>query len=126
MKKLFCFVGILVSCFLVSNSYALVKVSVFNETLTRGEGAPVTDSFTFPGVTGPAVIRLTNGSAEDSDVERVSSSVISVNGTTVFSASNFNQNTSTMDAEIILSEGENTIDVLLKSKPGGQIIVPVT
>lgn len=125
MKKLLFFVLVITAHFLVANSYAMVEVSVFNNTFTRGEGTPVTESLTFQGVTGPAIIRLTNGNTEDSDIEKVSSSIITVNGIIAFDSSNFNQNTYSMDAVVNLNDGINTIAVLLKSKPGGQINIDI-
>jgi len=55
---------------------AAVDVVLFNESFTRGTGTPVTVSRSFPGVSGAAIVKLWNGDAEDSTVEKVSSSTV--------------------------------------------------
>lgn len=106
-------------------SYAAVDVTVLNETFVRGTGTPITETRTFPGVSGTAIIKLYNGSATDSTIEKVSSSIITVNGQVVFDSSNFSQNVSYLEKQITLNEGQNTIAVLLKSKPGGQVAIQI-
>lgn len=124
MRKLFYFaatVVFLLSSFVVN---AAVDVVLFDRPFTRGTGAPETLTFSFPSVSGIGMVKLWNGDAADSTVERVSSSVITLNGTTVFSSSNFNQNVYYLEKPVSLNN-ENTISVLLKSKPGGTVKIKV-
>lgn len=72
------------------------------------------------------MIKLTNGDASDTTVERVSSSTIKVNGVSVFDASNFNQNVNSLQKEISIKEGQNSLSVTLKSKPSGRIHITIT
>ncbi|MDY6854013.1 MAG: hypothetical protein SWO11_04795 [Thermodesulfobacteriota bacterium] len=74
---------------------------------------------------GQAKIKLTNGGAEGSDIESVSSSEVCLNGTVIFDAPNFNQNVTALEKSVALNEGDNTLTVLLKSKPGGQISIEI-
>ncbi|MBM9514701.1 PGAP1-like alpha/beta domain-containing protein [Desulfogranum marinum] len=101
-----------------------VEVTCLEDSFTRGEGQPVTEYQTFPGIEGPAVLRIYNG-AEDDSVEKVSSTVISVNGGNVATPDNFNQNVDYVEVPIELIEGENSLSVQLKSKPGGMIRLSV-
>jgi hypothetical protein len=104
---------------------AAVDVVVFNESFTRNTGTPETITRSFPAISGTAVIEVWNGSASDSTVGKVSSSTISVNGLTVVGTSNFNQKVTFLENTIGLTEGNNTISVLLKSKPGGTILIKI-
>ncbi len=107
---------------LIGTAYA-VEVELFNETFTRSTGEPinVVRTFDIQELGGPAVIKLTNGNAEDSTIERVSSSIIKLNGAVVFDSSNFNQRVDFLEAPVNLLDSQNRLEVLLKSKPGGQI-----
>ena len=60
-------------------SHGMVEVPVFDNTFVRGTGEPVLVTRTFDGFDGgQAIVRLTNGGAEDSDIERVSNSTVSL------------------------------------------------
>jgi hypothetical protein len=102
-----------------------IEVEVFNDTFVRGTGAPVTEfrNFDIKGISGPAILKITNG-AEDDTYEKVSSSEITVNGDCIFDASNFNQNVVFLESPINLDDN-NTLEVLIKGKPGGQIRMQV-
>lgn len=106
-------------------AHASVQVKLLDKSFVRGAGTPVTVMSSFMAVAGQVTIKLTNGSAEDSTIEKVSSSTISLNGQIVFDASNFNQNVATLEKTANLNEGTNEISVLLKSKPGGQIRIQI-
>ena len=125
MRKLLFCSALIALLFTGSVLHAAVDLVLFDQTFTRATGAPVVDLRSFPGASGQATIYLWNGDAEDSAVERVSSSVITVNGATVFDASNFNQNTTSLNKNIVLSNGDNSISVLLKGKPGGKVRVKI-
>ncbi|MHC4267753.1 MAG: putative metal-binding motif-containing protein [Planctomycetota bacterium] len=102
-----------------------VEVTAFEQTYYRGTGTPVTEAGTFHKINGLAKIRVANGGLEDADNEMVSSSEISLNGEVIISSSNFNQNVGVIQIEKNLSGGINTIEIILKGKPGGALTVQV-
>lgn len=107
-------------------SHALVQVEVLGPTTcVRGTGNPIAELFTFPGLSGSATVRLWNGNLEDALSEKVSSSTVSINGVVVLGSSDFNQNVGFLEKEITLLEGQNTIEVLLKGKPSGQVTIQI-
>lgn len=122
MKKYGLFLAVICIFCLSATSYGMV---VFDNTFVRETGVPVTEVFHFEAVNGPATIRLTSGSLEDSTVEKVSSSEVKVNEEVVFGPSNFNQNVDYLEQKISL-EDQNSIQIILKGKPGGQIIIQIT
>jgi Peptidase family M23 len=122
---------ILISIFLLiplaaTTSHATVDVVCFEGEFIRGAGKPITELRTFPGISSPATVKLWNGGAQDSDTERVSSSTVTLNGNVIFGPSNFNQNVTHLEETVILNEGDNNLEVLLKSKPGGKIRVEIS
>lgn len=126
MKRCACFLAVVFVLFFAGTSNALVDVELLSPTTCiRGTGAPVTETFTFPGLSCPATVKLWNGGIEDNSVKRVSSSMVTVNGQVVFGSSDFNQNVSYLEKEVTLLEGQNTLDVLLKGKPGGQVTIQI-
>ena len=126
MKRYSSLIAAILVLFWGSASHALVDVEVLSPiTCTRSTGAPVTETFTFPGLAGAATVKLCNGSLEDDSIERVSSSTVSVNGQEVFGPSNFNQNVDYLETQVTLSEGQNTLEVVLKGKPGGQVTIQI-
>src|SRR3990172_7744048 len=126
MKKSILFLmGFMVLFLVATISFAMVDVKVFDNTFVRGTGTPVTETKTFPGVSGKAIIKVYNGGLEDAETERVSSSIIKINGQIIFDQSNFNQNVATLEKEITLNDGQNTLEATLKSKPGGNLTIQV-
>lgn len=126
MKKYGLFLAVVFVLFFAGTSNALVQVEVLPPTTcVRGTGEPLTETFTFPGVSGQATVKLWNGSLEDDSIEKVSSSIVTVNGQVVFGPSEFNQNVGYLEKETTLVEGQNTLEVLLKGKPGGQITIEI-
>lgn len=105
-------------------SSAAVEVTNYNGTFVRDSGTPVTETVNFPGVEGAAVLKVYNA-AEDDSFEKVSSSIIEVNGVDIFSQDSFNQNVSYLEKEIQLIEGENIITVELRGKPWGTIRIEI-
>jgi hypothetical protein len=97
----------------------------FEEDSERDTGEPVTESYTFTATEGDAVIRLFNGGIEDPDGIRISSATVTLNGDLVFGPSDFNQQVEELEADIALLEGDNTIEVTLRSKPGGVITIQI-
>lgn len=124
MKKLSLLIAFMLLVGMTTSVQAGIEVTCFENIFERATGAPVAKTVNFPGIAGPATIRVYNG-AEDDEAEKVSSSIISVNGNVVFSSSNFSQGVSYINAEVELIEGRNSLVVLLKSKPGGKIRVAI-
>ena len=126
MKKSIFYLNILAFIlFFAAEKIEAVEVSAFEQTYFRGTGTPVTETSTFHKINGLAKIRVTNGGLEDDVSEMVSSSEIALNGEVIIDASNFNQNVGIIEVEIYLSGGINTIEVILKGKPGGALTVQV-
>ena len=122
MKKCGLFLAVILVLLWAGTSDALVQ---FEITCIRGTGEPVTETFTFDAFGGPATVKLWNGSPEDSDAEKVSSSTVAVNGEVIFGPSDFNQNVDYLEEETTLVEGQNTLEVVLKGKPGGQVTIQI-
>ncbi len=125
MRKYILYVNIIFILLFAATYVEAVEVSVFERTYVRGTGSPVTETDTFTGIDGLATIRVTNGGLEDADSEMVSSSEIGLNGVVIIDESNFNQNVDIIEVEKDISGGTNTIDVILKGKPGGALTVHV-
>lgn len=105
-----------------TTGYASVEVKCFEREFVRGTGGPELITDNFLGIEGTATIRIYNG-AEDDTAEKVSSSTIKANDVDVFSTDSFNQNVDCLETEIPLNEGQNSISVELRGKPGGRIRV---
>jgi hypothetical protein len=92
-------------------------------TFLREREAPKTEQvfFTVSGTTGPFLLRLTNGTSVGA--QRVSSALVKLNGSEVFRPSQFNQNVPTLNRQVTLSTGENSLEVRLRSAPGSFVII---
>ncbi|TAK03378.1 MAG: hypothetical protein EPO39_12285, partial [Candidatus Manganitrophaceae bacterium] len=94
------------------------------QNYVRGTGSPVAEVKSFPAL-NPATtytLKIFNGGLQDADFERVSSSVISLNGTQIVGPSEFNQNVSYIEKQITL-QLSNELSVELRGKPGGGITI---
>ena len=92
------------------------------KTYVRTTSTPQTTTDTFP-VLNPNTdytLRLANGGLQDTTTEKVSSSLIALNGVKVVGPENFNQNVSSFQVPVHLSSF-NTLSVELRSKPGGTL-----
>jgi len=99
----------------------------FERQFVRATGPPVVETYQFDvPFSDQYTMTVINGSLEDSDLQRVSSSVISVNGTQVLGPSNFNQNVSQLTVPLNLNSGTNTIAVELRGKSGGTLNITIT
>ena len=94
-------------------------------TFLREREAPITEQVSFPisDVTGPFLLRLTNGTQEGNN--RISSAVIKLNGKEVFRQSEFNQNVAELIRQVTLSSGKNLLEVRLRSAPGSFITLEI-
>jgi hypothetical protein len=128
-KSLFVYLAIifLFILHLPITAHAIIELEILPPTqFIRGTGKPVTDTGTFSyELGGPAKLRLRNGGHEGSSAKRVSSSIISLNNKTLCDPSDFNQNVSDLEKEIILNSGENTLEVELRGKPSGEVWIEV-
>ena len=114
------------SLFFTATGHAISEWEVFGpKTIVRRTGASTTETFTFSALGGQAILKLTNGSIVDPSVEKVSGSEVTFNGQVVFGSADFNQIANHVESEIPLIEGQNTLEVLLKGKPGGQLIIQI-
>lgn len=87
----------------------------------KGNGTPVSQFKNFSGMSGEATLKVCNGA----EAEKISSATISINGTVVVGSSSFNQNVDCIEEAVSLNEGDNILGVLLKSKPGGKVVVEI-
>jgi len=87
----------------------------------KGNGTPVSQFENFSGMSGEATLKVCNGA----EAEKISSATISINGNVVVGSSNFNQNVGCIEEAVSLNEGDNILEVLLKSKPGGKVSVEI-
>ena len=128
MKRFIVCMIILVGLFSVTESYGMVTIDILEPTpFLRSTGEPSSQVVTFPSeFGGPATIYITNGNLDDMSTERVSSSIFKLNTQDLFDPSDFNQNVSFLEKEIYLIKGNNTLEVELRGKPGGQITVHIT
>ena len=94
-------------------------------TVIREKGIPQTDSipFTVSDATGPFFLRIINGT--DDGTHRVSSAVIRLNGQDILRPSELNQKASGLNRQIALLQGENLLDVRLRSVPGSSITIEI-
>ena len=87
----------------------------------KGSGTPVSQFENFSGMSGEATLKVCNGA----EAKKISSATISINGNVVVGSSNFNQNVGCIEEAVSLNEGDNILEVLLKSKPGGKVSVEI-
>ena len=127
MKKTFVFFfAVLLVLLGITSASSAGEVTLLDEVFTRGTGTPVTVSKTFPAFSGRATLRLTNESAKDTAIEKVSSTVIKMNGVVLFGPSQFNQNVTSLRKTVAVDHGQNTLSVNLKGKPGSRIRIQIT
>ena len=94
------------------------------ELLQRTSGTPNRFEFRFdvPNTALPYTLHIYNGGLSDDTYEKVSSSVISLNGTQIVGPQEFNQNISTVEKSITPGSS-NLLIIELRGKPGGAVAV---
>jgi hypothetical protein len=98
----------------------------FQNSYTRGTGAPVTvtDTFTLLNPATQYTLKAFNGGLQNDTTEMVSSSVVYLNGAQVVGPNNFNQNVA--EVNVPISPGlTNTLSVQVRGKPGGLLTIQV-
>jgi len=88
----------------------------------RLAGAPNLCSYSFPGISGSAVLRITNGDARGAN--RVSAATVTLNGSQVLGPHDFNQQVGSLQVPVTLSTG-NELHVRVESGPGGYLVLSV-
>ena len=121
---------VIVSLFLLLSCNLIYagSFSAFDKTYHRSTGSPIveTDPFIVKNPSTTYTLEIYNGGLVDDEYERVSSSVIKINGQQVIGPSDFNQKVAYVSREITLNPGDfsaNEISVELRGKPGGAIVI---
>ena len=97
------------------------KNSATNVLSTKTSETPIGQ---FNAVDGAVIVKVYNG-AQREEAQKVSSAKIFINGKEVISPSDFNQNVDYIEKMCQVNNGDNSLKVLLKSKPGGEIRVVI-
>jgi hypothetical protein len=118
------FAGFLV--FLPSLVYSGSFVAFGPESYTRAAGNPVTvlRAFTVRNPNTIYTLQIYNGGLTDGELEKVSSSVITLNGVQVVGPSEFNQKVALVEKPVVLAEN-NQFSVELRGQPGGGIAIQI-
>jgi hypothetical protein len=97
---------------------------VAEQLLLSVTGEPVMHELVFSG-SGYAdfVLKIKNG--EEDGSQRISSALVSLNGTKVLIPADFNQQVQTLERAISPLPGDNTLAVTMRSKPGGSLLVKI-
>ena len=112
--------------FLPSTGFPGTFVAFGPQSHTRGTGSPVTvtNAFTVLNPNTTYALQIYNGGLTDGEFEKVSSSVISINGVQVVGPNEFNQNVALIERPVTLATS-NQLSVELRGKPGGGITVQI-
>jgi RHS repeat-associated protein len=82
------------------------------------------EQFSLPaGTTSPYTLHIQNGSLEGTN--RVSSATVKVNGISILTQSDLNENVASLNRTIVLS-AQNQLDVSLASDPGSYLVINIT
>lgn len=91
---------------------------------TSGQPNQYVEQFSLPeGTTAPFTLHIQNGSLDGAN--RVSSAVVKLNGVSLLTQSDLNENVASVERTITLS-GQNQLDVRLASDPGSYLIINIT
>lgn len=108
--------------------FAETFVAYGPQAFYRNSGAPVTETafFTVHNPNTNYQLQVYNGGLEDDDItgELVSSGKIYINGTLVVGSNNFNKKTTYILEDISLTQN-NEINVELRGKPGGVVVIVI-
>jgi hypothetical protein len=117
-------VGVLIAL-MPSLSHAGTWVA-FQNSYTRGTGAPVTvtDTFTLLNPATQYTLKAFNGGLQNDTTELVANSVVFLNGVQVVGPANFNQSVS--EVSVVIFPGlTNTLSVQVRGKAGGVLAIQV-
>ena len=106
-----------------SLSHASTFTAFGPETFIRKTGKPVVEtvSFTVKNPDTTYTLYIYNGET-NSEYKRVSSAVVTLNGTTIFDTNDFNQQVSVLKKEVNVS-ASNELQVEIRGRPGGALTV---
>lgn len=134
MKKLSMILIVFFIFGLSATGYSSEGCLLFNGTFERSTKTSATSVLSvkdseaqigqFKAVDGGALVKVYNGAQED-EAQKVSSATIFINGKKVIGPSNFNQNMDYIEKMVEVNGGDNSLEVSLKSKPGGKIKVEI-
>lgn len=134
MKKLRMILIVFFIFGLSATGYSSEECLLFNGTFERSTKTSSTSVLSvknseaqigqFKAVDGGALVKVYNGAQED-EAQKVSSATIFINGKKVIGPSNFNQNMDYIEKMVEVNGGDNSLEVSLKSKPGGKIKVEI-
>ena len=116
-----------ISLCIISLISSLSHASTFTvfgpETFIRKTGKPVVEtvSFTVKNPDTTYTLYIYNGET-NSEYKRVSSAVVTLNGTTIFDTNDFNQQVSVLKKEVNVS-ASNELQVEIRGRPGGALTV---
>ncbi len=98
------------------------------DVFVRDKGEPFIEEIALEvPLAGSAILDIKNGAEnDDSTGEKVSSSIIMLNGICVVGPNNFNQNIDAVQVPVELQAGENVLGVELRGKPGGCISIKIS
>ncbi len=119
--------GALFACLLLACSATAGTFTAFGpQTYQRGTGDPVTvrNSFSVRNPSTQYTIRVRNGGLVDGEFEKVSSSIIALNGAQVLGPEEFNQNVAVVEKAVVL-QASNELAVEVRGKPGGAISLEI-
>jgi len=122
MKRLFIITLILCLSFFISTASAIDATRLGPKQYDRTNGKPNDYTDTFRAYDDKGKIIVQNG--DPNGDHRISSAVITLNGQTIFTQNQFNQNVDRLEAAVDLNE-INTLTVELKSKPGSYLTIKV-
>lgn len=103
---------------------AAVGIVCFNDVFQRKIGEPRHETNVFPGVKGPATVKVYNGDGSGW-LNRANFANVLINGKITFRSTDFNKRVNYLQATVNLLAGNNTIDVNLFGLPGVKIRVEV-
>jgi hypothetical protein len=103
---------------------AAADITCFEDLFISRTGEPQHEHHVFPGIDGPAIVRVYNGD-QGGESQRARSAKVEINGMTVLPSRDFKRKAAYLEAQVDLFDGENSIEVTLRGSPGGRIRVQV-
>jgi hypothetical protein len=101
---------------LIGTSIA-AEATLFDEIFVRNTVAPFAALRTFRAVSGPATVNFISTG--------ISSASVSINDVEVFGPSEFNQKVGNIEKFVTLSEGQNSLTVILRGGIGGTVRIQI-
>ena len=93
------------------------EATLFDEIFVRNSVAPFAAIRTFRGASGPATVNVIGTG--------ISSASVSINDVEVFGPSEFNQKVGNIEKLVTLSDGQNSLLVILRGGIGGTVRIQI-